>query len=341
MGHEPEADNLLSSSGQLAKGRLRCGLIAACAPAAGLSIRLLRRGCMAKCAVCWRAVPHQCCGRLPALGSTWNSCVPVANCMPAYVLYLLQPACHPPLVPAAQVACCLGAHSMQPVSTAQYALQHAQTSPHLTAALPQGSNAPLPCCPPSGQDLFTALPCLSSMRPVAGHNMHAHHNSCSAIDLQKSAHVTLLFVTSGQAHPVRPVLPQVIEAHYLFGVDYDNIDIVIHPQSIIHSMVETADSSVLAQVRLMLSLIAFLLMEGSRLQLQARQAFRRQAMGSAFALVGHGIMALLTTANAWRLLLLVVQGVCYPYCQLHIFACAARLPCAQGLGSWAIAALQH
>lgn len=41
---------------------------------------------------------------------------------------------------------------------------------------------------------------------------------------------------------------EVIEAHYLFGVGYDNIDIVIHPQSIIHSMVETQDSSVLAQV---------------------------------------------------------------------------------------------
>uniref|UniRef100_A0A7R9Z4I5 1-deoxy-D-xylulose-5-phosphate reductoisomerase n=1 Tax=Chlamydomonas euryale TaxID=1486919 RepID=A0A7R9Z4I5_9CHLO len=41
---------------------------------------------------------------------------------------------------------------------------------------------------------------------------------------------------------------EVIEAHYLFGVDYDNIDIVIHPQSIIHSMVETADSSVIAQL---------------------------------------------------------------------------------------------
>lgn len=49
-----------------------------------------------------------------------------------------------------------------------------------------------------------------------------------------------------------PSLPlqglEVIEAHYLFGVDYDNIDIVIHPQSIIHSMIETQDSSVLAQV---------------------------------------------------------------------------------------------
>ena len=41
---------------------------------------------------------------------------------------------------------------------------------------------------------------------------------------------------------------EVIEAHYLFGVDYDNIDVVVHPQSIIHSMVETADSSIIAQV---------------------------------------------------------------------------------------------
>lgn len=41
---------------------------------------------------------------------------------------------------------------------------------------------------------------------------------------------------------------EVIEAHYLFGVDYNDIDIVIHPQSIIHSMIETADSSVLAQL---------------------------------------------------------------------------------------------
>ena len=32
---------------------------------------------------------------------------------------------------------------------------------------------------------------------------------------------------------------EVIEAHYLYGVDYDNIEIVVHPQSIIHSMIET------------------------------------------------------------------------------------------------------
>ena len=41
---------------------------------------------------------------------------------------------------------------------------------------------------------------------------------------------------------------EVIEAHYLFGIDYDFIEIVIHPQSIIHSMVELTDSSVLAQL---------------------------------------------------------------------------------------------
>jgi 1-deoxy-D-xylulose-5-phosphate reductoisomerase len=41
---------------------------------------------------------------------------------------------------------------------------------------------------------------------------------------------------------------EVIEAHYLFGVGYDNIDIVIHPQSIIHSLIEVQDTSVLAQL---------------------------------------------------------------------------------------------
>ncbi len=41
---------------------------------------------------------------------------------------------------------------------------------------------------------------------------------------------------------------EVIEAHYLFGMGYDDIDIVIHPQSIIHSLIETQDTSVLAQL---------------------------------------------------------------------------------------------
>ncbi|CAM9160345.1 unnamed protein product, partial [Hapterophycus canaliculatus] len=41
---------------------------------------------------------------------------------------------------------------------------------------------------------------------------------------------------------------EVIEAHYLFGADYDDIDIVVHPESIIHSMVEAQDTSVIAQL---------------------------------------------------------------------------------------------
>ena len=41
---------------------------------------------------------------------------------------------------------------------------------------------------------------------------------------------------------------EVIEAHWLFGVSADQIDIVIHPQSIVHSMVELVDGSVIAQL---------------------------------------------------------------------------------------------
>jgi 1-deoxy-D-xylulose-5-phosphate reductoisomerase len=41
---------------------------------------------------------------------------------------------------------------------------------------------------------------------------------------------------------------EVIEAHWLFGLDYDRIEILIHPQSIVHSLIELADTSVLAQL---------------------------------------------------------------------------------------------
>lgn len=40
---------------------------------------------------------------------------------------------------------------------------------------------------------------------------------------------------------------EVIEAHLLFGVPYDDIDVVVHPQSIVHSMVEFDDGSTIAQ----------------------------------------------------------------------------------------------
>ena len=41
---------------------------------------------------------------------------------------------------------------------------------------------------------------------------------------------------------------ELIEAFWLFGVSYDNIDVVIHPQSIIHSMIEYVDGSIKAQL---------------------------------------------------------------------------------------------
>lgn len=41
---------------------------------------------------------------------------------------------------------------------------------------------------------------------------------------------------------------EVIEAHWLFNCNYDNIEVVVHPQSIIHSMVEYNDGSVIAQL---------------------------------------------------------------------------------------------
>ncbi|MFC4991664.1 1-deoxy-D-xylulose-5-phosphate reductoisomerase [Rubritalea tangerina] len=41
---------------------------------------------------------------------------------------------------------------------------------------------------------------------------------------------------------------EMIEARWLFGVEMDKVDVIVHPQSIVHSMVEFADSSVLAQL---------------------------------------------------------------------------------------------
>lgn len=41
---------------------------------------------------------------------------------------------------------------------------------------------------------------------------------------------------------------EVIEAHWLFGFDFDHIDVVMHPESVVHSMVEFVDTAVVAQL---------------------------------------------------------------------------------------------
>ena len=43
---------------------------------------------------------------------------------------------------------------------------------------------------------------------------------------------------------------EIIEAHHLFGMNYDNIEVVVHPQSIVHSAIEYIDGSVIAQLGL-------------------------------------------------------------------------------------------
>ncbi len=55
-----------------------------------------------------------------------------------------------------------------------------------------------------------------------------------------------LVVTTNSATLVNKGL-EVIEAHLLFGVGYDDIDVTVHPQSIVHSMVEFVDGSTIAQ----------------------------------------------------------------------------------------------
>lgn len=55
-----------------------------------------------------------------------------------------------------------------------------------------------------------------------------------------------LVVTTNSATLVNKGL-EVIEAHHLFGVPYDDIAVVVHPQSVVHSMVEFQDGSTIAQ----------------------------------------------------------------------------------------------
>ena len=41
---------------------------------------------------------------------------------------------------------------------------------------------------------------------------------------------------------------EVIEAHWLFDISYDQIKVLIHPQSIVHSMIRLTDGTILAEM---------------------------------------------------------------------------------------------
>ena len=79
---------------------------------------------------------------------------------------------------------------------------------------------------------------------------------------RQAAELAAVTVADALAHPTWQMGPkitidsstlmnkglEVIEAHELFGVDYDRIEVVIHPQSIVHSMVEFCDGATIAQL---------------------------------------------------------------------------------------------
>ena len=72
---------------------------------------------------------------------------------------------------------------------------------------------------------------------------------CDVTPAQALAHPTWdmgRMVTTNSATLVNKGL-EVIEAHLLFDVPYDDIEVVVHPQSIVHSMVEFVDGSTIAQ----------------------------------------------------------------------------------------------
>ncbi|WP_428118224.1 1-deoxy-D-xylulose-5-phosphate reductoisomerase [Candidatus Poriferisodalis sp.] len=103
---------------------------------------------------------------------------------------------------------------------------------------------------------------------LAGHSTAAHRliltGSGGPFRGRTGAELSRVAMTEALAHPTWSMGPkitvdsstlmnkglEVIEAHELFGVSYDRIDVVIQPQSVIHSMVTFADGSTIAQMSL-------------------------------------------------------------------------------------------
>ena len=96
--------------------------------------------------------------------------------------------------------------------------------------------------------------CLACGRPEAVSRARAH-SKWWALPGRKAAELASVTVAEALAHPTWQMGPkitvdsstlmnkglEVIEAHELFLVDYDHIEVVVHPQSIVHSMVEFCD----------------------------------------------------------------------------------------------------
>ncbi|MET4781873.1 1-deoxy-D-xylulose-5-phosphate reductoisomerase [Glaciihabitans sp. UYNi722] len=82
--------------------------------------------------------------------------------------------------------------------------------------------------------------------PFRGRSRHSLRHVTPAEALAHPTWDMGLVVTTNSSTLVNKGL-EVIEAHYLFDVGYDDIDVTVHPQSIVHSMVEFVDGSTIAQ----------------------------------------------------------------------------------------------
>ena len=122
---------------------------------------------------------------------------------------------------------------------------------------------------PSGHTIGAATLLLVAWYLVASrHPMHRHllwWGIATVLGIGAVvAGAVLVTVEAALAHPTWSMGPkitvdsstlmnkglEVIEAHELYGTPYDDIDVVVHPQSIVHSMVEFTDGSTIAQLSL-------------------------------------------------------------------------------------------
>ena len=91
---------------------------------------------------------------------------------------------------------------------------------------------------------------------------------------------------------------EVIEAHYLFGVPYDDIHVVLHPKSIVHSFVETIDGAIFAHLGRpdMRYPIQYAMTYPNRLETPWPQAHLTQLSGLEFFEPNHDVFPLLKLA---------------------------------------------
>jgi 1-deoxy-D-xylulose-5-phosphate reductoisomerase len=93
---------------------------------------------------------------------------------------------------------------------------------------------------------------------------------------------------------------EVMEAHHLFGIGYDDIDVVVHPQSIVHALVETCDGAQLAHLGIpdMRIAIAYALHHPDLLDLPTRRLSLAQQGMLTFEAVDHTTFPCLALAIA-------------------------------------------